>query len=78
MCSASSLAGFPLNSIRSMVQKAFPHARTDIEPVLHILEEPSGFLKKWPLLVDSFLKALDIHSENDCECLVTEEDHIAL
>ena len=69
---------FPPDSIRSIVKKAFPHARTVIEPVLHVLEDPDGFLKKWPLIVDSFLKALDIRSANDREWLVANEDHIAV
>ena len=69
---------FPPESIRSIVQTTFPHARTIIEPVLHILEGPDDFLEKWPLLVDSFLKALDIHSTNDREWLVAKEDHIAV
>ena len=69
---------FPPDSIRSIVQKAFPHARTVIEPVLTVLEDPADFLKKWPRIVDSFLKALDIRSANDREWLVAEEDHIAV
>ncbi|MHB1803288.1 MAG: helix-turn-helix domain-containing protein [Actinomycetes bacterium] len=61
-----------------MLQKAFPHAQTVIEPVLTVLEDPDDFLKKWPRIVDSFLKALDIRSANDREWLVLEEDHIAV
>ena len=62
--------------IRSTVQATFPHARTVIEPVLQILEAPGDFLEKWPLIVDSFLMALDIHSANDREWLVAQDDHI--
>ncbi len=69
---------FTPESIRSIVKKAFPHARTVIEPVLTVLEDPGDFLKKWPRIVDSFLKALDIRSANDREWLVTQEDHIAV
>lgn len=65
-------------SIRSLVEKAFPHARTAIEPVLHVLENPDNFLNKWPLVVDAFLKVLEIYSNNDREWLVKEEDHIAV
>ena len=61
-----------------MVQKSFLHARTVIEPVLTVLEDPGDFLKKWLRIVDSFLKALDIRSANDREWLATQEDHIAV
>ena len=65
-------------SIRSLVENTFPHALQVIEPVLCVLENSDNFLEKWPLIVDNFLKALDIHSANDREWLVAEEDHIAV
>ena len=66
------------DNVRSIVSIAFPHAKNIFEPVLHVLESPDDFMKKWPQVVDSFLKALDIRSSNDRNWLVEEEDHIAI